>query len=100
MPLDCCTCPDYHLCQTNGTLYAGIRRLGMLMNRMQTHLPSWLARRQQPGADSVWANREEPLAHESLHDPLSDLEGVIPLSDLTEDSCEEMHDGGRELQLR
>ena len=100
MPLDCCTHPDYHLCQTNGLLYASLRRLGMLMNRMQVHLQAWLTRDQQPRADAVWAKGEEPIAHASLNDRLSDLEVLALDSDSTEESCEEIRDGVRELQLR
>jgi len=72
----------------------------MLMNRMQVHLQAWLARYQQPSADSVWGKDEEPIAHESLHGLLSDLEVLALDSDSIEESCEEIRDGVRELQLR
>ena len=61
---------------------------------------AWLTRYRQPGADSVWAKDEEPIAHESLHDLLSGPEMLTLDSDSAEKSCEEIRDGVRELQLR
>ena len=99
MPLDCCTHPDYHFCQPNGMVHAHIRRLGTLMNRIQTRIQSWLMRHWQPDVESIRED-EQPMAHESLHALLPDMDGVSQHGDLAEETLEDMHDGARELQLR
>lgn len=95
-PLDCCTRPNYHLCQPHGIVYASRRQLGSLISRVQTHIQSWLIRHRQPDLGSVWAQDEKPLVHESLNALLSDIEMVSQQGDFTE----ETHDDIRELQLR
>lgn len=103
MPLDCCTHPDYHLDQPPGMVYTSVRWLGGIMSRMQTHIQtwqSWLLRDRQPEAGSVWARDEQSITHESLNALWSEMDTVSQHDDATTATCEEAHDGARELQLR
>lgn len=96
LPLDCCTQPNYHLCQSNKMVYTSFRWIGTLMRRMQTHFQSWWFHHRQLEVEITQRKDKQSPAHKSIDALLSDIEVLAKHNDLTED----IQDDVRELQLR